>query len=138
LVSLPDFSSVEAARLKRWGANYGKGLQLINILRDLPRDMKAGRCYLPVGDCSDSGALLMECSRWRARARDYLGEGMGYAQSLGSRRVRAATALPGLIGERTLDLLDRASWEELQQGVKITRSEVYRCAWDAFFVVHLP
>jgi farnesyl-diphosphate farnesyltransferase len=29
------------------GVQFGKGLQLVNILRDLPRDLRQGRCYLP-------------------------------------------------------------------------------------------
>ena len=27
--------------------NFGKSLQLINILRDLPEDLRMGRCYIP-------------------------------------------------------------------------------------------
>src|SRR5262249_37401680 len=27
--------------------DFGKGLQLVNILRDLPSDLRKGRCYLP-------------------------------------------------------------------------------------------
>jgi len=34
--------------LLRDGVRFGKGLQLVNILRDLPRDLRQGRCYLPV------------------------------------------------------------------------------------------
>src|SRR6266478_1557662 len=26
---------------------FGKGLQLVNVLRDLPSDLRLGRCYLP-------------------------------------------------------------------------------------------
>ncbi|MEJ6573122.1 MAG: squalene/phytoene synthase family protein [Akkermansiaceae bacterium] len=134
IISLGEFSKIDASRLKRWGANYGKGLQLINILRDLPSDLKAGRCYLPSVDASDKDALMNESTRWRTRARTYLEEGQSYAQSLILRRTRSSTALPGLIGERTLDLMDTADWSSLEQGVKISRGEVYRCAWEALFV----
>ena len=133
-ISLGGFSRVDSARLKRWGANYGKGLQLINILRDLPSDLQANRCYLPAVDSSDKQSLMTESARWRARARTYLEEGRSYAESLLHRRTRAATALPGLIGERTLDLMDSADWVELEQGVKIPRREVYRCVWESLFV----
>ncbi|MBT8037821.1 MAG: squalene/phytoene synthase family protein [Verrucomicrobiae bacterium] len=133
-ISLGEFSHIETAKLKRWGANYGKGLQLINILRDLPSDLKAGRCYLPHVDATDRDALMAESLRWRTQARRYLEDGQSYAQSLVKRRIRAATALPGLIGERTLDLMDAADWYELEQGVKISRREVYRSAWDALIV----
>ena len=34
---------VEAAR-------FGRGLQLVNVLRDLPRDLRNGRCYLPADE----------------------------------------------------------------------------------------
>jgi farnesyl-diphosphate farnesyltransferase len=133
-ISLPGFSSIEAERLKSMGINYGKGLQLINILRDLPSDLKLGRCYLPGVDCSDQDAMKAEAARWRARARAYLSDGQAYAKSLKFRRTRAATALPGLIGESTLDLLDHASWEELEEGVKVSRRDVYRFTWESFFV----
>ena len=130
-ISMGDFSRVESARMKRWGANYGKGLQLINILRDLPKDIENGRCYLPDVDPADTSALMEVSARWRARARVYLEEGKSYAESLVHWRTRAATALPSLIGERTLDLLDGSDWQGLRSGVKIPRSEIYRCAWEA-------
>jgi len=131
-LTLPRFSSADIPKLMGWGMNYGKGLQLINILRDLPNDIKAGRCYLPGVDPTDTDALMLESKRWIKLARSHLADGAAYARSLRSRRTRLATALPGLIGERTLDLMDGADWESLSQGVKVQRREVYRCAWDAF------
>lgn len=131
-MTLKRFSSSNHAQLMHWGGNYGKGLQLINILRDLPNDLQAGRCYLPNVDSSDTDALMVESQRWRERARAYLADGERYAKSLNGRRTRMATALPGLIGERTLDLMHQSDWETLSRGIKIKRSEVYRCAWDAF------
>ena len=131
-MTLKSFSSADHDQLMRWGANYGKGLQLINILRDLPNDLQAGRCYLPGVDASDADALMVESQRWREQARSYLADGERYARSLHGRRTRMATALPCLIGERTLDLMDQSDWETLSRGVKIKRSDVYRCAWDAF------
>lgn len=133
-IALPEFSSIEMGRLKQMGINYGKGLQLINILRDLPADLKLGRCYLPDVDPSDHDAVMEETKRWRATARVFLSDGQSYASSLRSRRTRAATALPGLIGESTLNLLDQASWDELGRGVKIPRRDVYRFMWESFFV----
>ena len=29
------------------GIRFGKGLQLVNILRDIPQDLRNGRCYVP-------------------------------------------------------------------------------------------
>ena len=38
---------LDDAQLLADGVRFGKGLQLVNILRDLPADLKKGRCYLP-------------------------------------------------------------------------------------------
>ena len=120
--------------MMEWARAYGRALQLINILRDLPKDLENGRCYLPGVDAGDIEALMAESKRWCARERSYLEEGKSYSESLIHRRTRAATALPGLIGERTLDLLDTSDWSQLSQGVKVSRGEIYRCAWEALFV----
>lgn len=133
-VSLRRFCKADSARMHRWGANYGKALQLVNILRDLPNDLKAGRCYLPGMDPADSASVRRESARWRLRARDLLQDGVTYTDALTHRRTRMATALPGMIAGRTLDLLDQADWKTLEAGVKVSRREVYRCAWDALFV----
>ena len=37
------------------GIRFGKGLQLVNILRDLPEDLKKGRCYLPMDRAGTGG-----------------------------------------------------------------------------------
>src|SRR5204862_8216496 len=37
------------------GVRFGKGLQFVNVLRDIPKDLRIGRCYLPV---SEPQALL--------------------------------------------------------------------------------
>jgi len=132
VAELPRYSSADLSQLKTWGANYWKALQLINILRDLPNDLQAGRCYLPAVDPDDRGALMRESARWRQQAREYLKDGVDYAKSLRGRRTRMATALPGKIGSLTLDLMDEADWEMLSQGFKVKRNDVYRCAWGAF------
>ncbi|NWK54385.1 squalene/phytoene synthase family protein [Verrucomicrobiaceae bacterium N1E253] len=132
--TLDSFSTADSGQLMEWGRNYGKGLQLINILRDLPNDLNVGRCYLPKVNPEDTEDLLHASQQWRERARAYLQDGQAYAQSLTGRRTRMATALPGLIGLRTLDLMEVANWETLSHGVKVQRSEVYRCAWDAFIL----
>ena len=33
--------------MRRLGVRFGKALQLTNVLRDVPRDLRHGRCYLP-------------------------------------------------------------------------------------------
>ena len=131
--SLPSFSKQSEKTLKSWGGRYGRGLQLINILRDLPNDIKVGRCYLPGVDPSDISALMEASAHWRLVARQYLQDGVSYAQSLRMRRTRLATMLPAKIGEQTLNLMDDADWESLSRGVKIKRKDVYFSALSILF-----
>lgn len=115
------FSTADATELESQGVAYGKGLQLVNILRDLPGDLRSGRCYLPVADVQDHDAIMKEAVKWRATSRKWLNEGMLYSSVLRVRRLRAASVLPALLGEKTLDLLDGADWKTLERGVKVTR-----------------
>lgn len=107
---LPGFASLPESQMLDLGRRYGMALQLINVLRDSDRDLALGRHYLPVGDSRDA---------WMARAQDALACGMRYAGALRHARVRVASALPALIGARTLALV-RAHGP----GAKMPRSQV--------------
>ena len=126
------FSTAPADVLLDMGIAYGKGLQLVNILRDLPADLAAGRCYLPVADPRDTPGLLDSHRRWVVRAGEWVEAGFGYAATLRSRRLRAATVLPAMIARETLERLRDASWETLQTRVKVPRSRVYLALLRAF------
>ena len=128
------FSSAPESELLDRGITYGKGLQLVNILRDLPADLATGRCYLPVADPHDL-AGLMEChARWLRRAGEWVAEGEIYAKALHTRRLRGATVLPGLIARKTLKSLEGVTWEGLRSRIKIPRREVYRSLIHACFL----
>ncbi len=118
------YSSYDAEALRVYGVRYGKGLQLVNILRDLPEDLRNGRCYLPGVDGGDFEAVMRESVRWRDKARGYLEDGLAYSGSLRKRRTRMATCLPAMIGVKTLDLMDEASWDEWEGGLKVPRKEI--------------
>ena len=53
-----DVHVAHRPRLRHWdlekmtalGIRFGKALQLTNVLRDIPRDLRQGRCYLPSHD----------------------------------------------------------------------------------------
>ena len=117
------------------GKRYGQALQLINILRDLPSDLRAGRCYLPLEEIGSVGAepeVLMEVSRkWLKRCREHFDCGAEYVAAVKNGRMRLAAALPLLIGARTLPLMESADWNRLSAGVKISRKEVMKVAWSA-------
>ena len=105
------FASLPQHEMLELGRRYGMALQLINVLRDARDDERQGRGYLP--DSDDVG-------RWMVKARDGLRCGMTYALSIGDARVRTATALPALIGARTLALMEQAGASH----VKVPRSEI--------------
>ena len=127
------FSTADPDELERSGIAFGKGLQLVNILRDLPGDLKGGRCYLPIADPQDREALMKEAAKWRKQSREWLKQGKSYSSTLKIRRLRAASVLPALLGEKTLDLLDAADWSALEAGVKISRASVRRSLVRALF-----
>ena len=123
------------------GIRYGKGLQLINILRDLPEDIAAGRCYLPEQDLKNQGRNLVEVrlsprvldpvrAAWLAKCEEHLAHGLRYVQHIADGRLRYATALPLLIGARTTCLLREARWETLVAGIKVSRLEIARILAD--------
>jgi farnesyl-diphosphate farnesyltransferase len=117
------------------GAQYGKGLQLINILRDAGSDLREGRCYLPAEELdllglapdqvlTNHGRAEPVMEHWREKAGRDLAAGLEYACAIRSWRVRLATALPALIGVRTLSLLRAAGPEVFGHKVKVARAEV--------------
>lgn len=119
------FSRMPLAELESLGIRYGKGLQLVNILRDVPADLADGRCYLPVGAPDDLDGLMKCHAKWVERALEWTADGARYAATLGSRRLRMASGLPAMIAEGTLKRLRGISWQDLQCRVKVPRCEVY-------------
>lgn len=119
------FSKNTEVDMLDFGIEYGKGLQLVNILRDLPADLANGRCYLPVRDPNHADELLEIHQQWLSRAAEKIDAGFLYAETLCSRRLRAATALPAMIARETLSLMRGADWTTLNSRVKIPRQKVY-------------
>lgn len=128
------FSNAPPDELLERGISYGKGLQLVNILRDLTQDLRDGRCYLPVGDPHNHRELLGVHAHWLAKAELWVREGEDYSKSLYLRRLRAASVLPALIAKKTLPSLRGVTWEVLQQRIKIPRREIYHSVFQAFFL----
>lgn len=126
------FSTTPENQLLELGASFGKGLQLVNILRDVAADLATGRCYLPLADPHDKREWLESHLRWTERAREWVGAGFCYARTLRSRRLQAATVLPAMLAMETLDRLHSASWDDLQRRVKIPRARVYLALARAF------
>jgi farnesyl-diphosphate farnesyltransferase len=130
-----NFSERSENEMRELGVRYGQGLQLINILRDAGDDLRNGRCYFPADELdslglkpanilSDPARLDPVLTTWREKAEKGMDAGINYAGAIRNRRVRFATALPALIGARTLALLRRAGAEALRRRIKVPRAEV--------------
>jgi len=132
---------------------FGKGLQLVNILRDLPADLRNGRCYLPaetLGSIGLTPADLLRTSneprlrpvyqQYLDRAEAYLAAGWSYTNALPWRhaRVRLACAWPILIGARTIERLRVGNVLDPEQRVKISRHQVYRIILESVLFYPCP
>jgi farnesyl-diphosphate farnesyltransferase len=132
---LPRFATLPREQMRALGRSHGMALQLVNILRDAGEDLAAGRCYFPGDELRDAGlqpgdiagrpgAFAAVRAPWIARAQSGLESGLRYAQAVENRRVRAASALPALLGARTLALLRADPSAGLGARVKVPRAEV--------------
>ena len=137
----PRLTHWDLGRMRELGIRFGKGLQLTNVLRDVPRDVRQGRCYLPSHDLALLGLeprdLLDPASGPTLRpllvelinvALDHYEAGWQYTFAIPRRetRMRLACAWPLLIGLRTLDLLARTpNWLDPAVTVKAPRTRVY-------------
>jgi squalene synthase HpnC len=110
------------------------GLQLVNFLQDVPRDLELGRVYLPAEDRRRFGepALdrpspeLRELLRFEAaRAADLLRAGEVLRARIGGRLGRAV-ALFSRGGLAALDALEAAGWDVFSQRPKPSRSRLAR------------
>jgi farnesyl-diphosphate farnesyltransferase len=138
----PSLSGWDMAEMKKRGVRFGKGLQMTNILRDLSRDLRLGRCYLPQEDLEIvrlTPADLLDpraIARVKPLLRDLLEvtlthyrEGWNYTLAIprGEIRMRLACAWPLLIGLKTLALVAQSkNLLDPAAVVKISRPEVYR------------
>jgi squalene synthase HpnC len=105
------------------------GLQLVNFLQDVPRDLELGRVYLPGEDRRRFGATrldrpspeLTDLLRFEAaRARGLLAAGRLLQARIGGRTGRAV-GLFGRGGLAALDVLENADWDVFTQRPRPSR-----------------
>jgi squalene synthase HpnC len=115
------------------------GLQLVNFLQDVPRDLALGRVYLPADERLRFGVTeldhqndplrrLLEFEAGRARGLLLAGEPLG--RRLGGRTGRAVTAF-ARGGMAALDALERASFDVFSRRPKPSRARLARTAIGA-------
>ena len=138
---LPGMRFWNLAHMIPLGIRYGKGLQMINILRDLPRDLQNGRCYIPQVLLKKHNLspeqLLSPASAQAFRpvfrqliqeAREHLDQGWRYTMEIPRLeiRLRLACMWPLLIGIRTLQALSMSPhFLNPESPIKVARRDVY-------------
>jgi farnesyl-diphosphate farnesyltransferase len=147
------YESTRSTSFKELGIRFGKGLQLVNILRDLPVDLRKGRCYLPLDQLTEAGLkpanLLQPESeaifrpqyhRFLDLAESQLEAGWIYTNCIPWRqmRIRLACAWPILIGMETIKRLRVENVLDPQRRVKISRAEVRRLVWHSILCYPRP
>jgi farnesyl-diphosphate farnesyltransferase len=150
---LPELKDWNVAEMCELGIRFGKGLQLCNVLRDIPKDLRIGRCYLPSAELAAIGLKPSDLlgsgsvasvpepqgasstfaklqplySRYLDRALSHLEAGWRYTMSVPATlpRLRLACAWPILIGLKTIAKLRNNYGVLTDRRIKITRGEVY-------------
>ena len=137
----PALSHWHLEEMCRTGVRFGKALQLTNVLRDVPADLRAGRCYIPgdrlealglapadLLDAAASDAARPALTEWMERALGHFGAAREYVLAVprSERRLRLAALWPVLMGLETLAMLGgRRRWLEPGRPAKVSRRWVY-------------
>ena len=121
------------------GIRFGKALQMINILRDIPEDVRFGRCYIPgpslkahglepedLLDPSNIDAFRPLHDTYLDLTSEHLDAAIEYIKMIPDRqfRLKAASMLPVLIGQRTVTLLREGNILDSDEKIKVTRDEM--------------
>lgn len=144
-------SNWDKQKLTGLGVQFGKGLQMTNILRDLPRDLRIGRCYLPQAwldqhqlsveqllDKSNSSKAKPLLQQGVATARQHFEAAEQYVLAIPRRciRMRLAALWPLMIGLATLEKLSASnSWLDKETTIKVERRWVYRMMLKSLIMV---
>jgi squalene synthase HpnC len=105
------------------------GLQLVNFLQDVPRDLALGRIYLPAEDRRRFGVIALDrpspelralLEFEAARARGLLAPGRLLQERIGG-RIGRAVGLFARGGLAALDVLEAADWDVFTQRPRPSR-----------------
>lgn len=121
------------------GIRFGKALQMINILRDIPEDLRFGRCYIPSDALERHGLTAQDLldknniekfrplyNEYLDITNDHLDAAVEYIKMIPETqfRLKASCMLPVLIGQRTVTLLREGNILDSTDRIKVTRNEI--------------
>ncbi|MDA1128411.1 MAG: phytoene/squalene synthase family protein [Chloroflexi bacterium] len=138
----PRLKSWDVEQMSQTGVRFGKALQLTNVLRDVPRDLRMGRCYIPADELAAAGLVpedLLDPEneqrarpvlvQWMHTALGHFDAAEEYLLAVPRRsvRLRLACLWPLLLGLATLARVARSGkWLDPDTTVKVGRGWVYR------------
>ena len=149
---MPVVAHLGAPDLIARGVHLGKALQLVNVIRDAPADLAAGRCYLPLPLLERHGLApqdLIGPRRTLARpvldelrllALDHVDAAWPYVLAIpaSAPRLRLACVWPLWIGLFTLARIAEAD-DPLDPAVriKVPRTDIYKLIAESIAVVSI-
>ncbi|MFV0415295.1 MAG: squalene/phytoene synthase family protein [Chthoniobacterales bacterium] len=113
---LPGWRQMDFHKMESLGVAYGKGLQLVNILRDASADREQGRFYFREKNYDE---LFQRC-------QNYLTEGSQYVRNIRFRRLKVASSLPLDLAFPTLRLIEKP---EIKRKKISRRDALFRVGW---------
>jgi farnesyl-diphosphate farnesyltransferase len=139
LLRVPQLKGADADKLRIAGIRLGKGLQITNILKDIAKDLRIGRCYIPEADLHGVGLTLRDLldpgaivklrpvlRKWMGWGLSMLDAGADYVEAMPTLRLRAAAAWPLLLSLKTLTRVAKSDLLLRQdRAVKVPRQHVY-------------
>lgn len=148
-------SKLDMTAFLKMAVHFGKGIQLVNILRDLPADLKNGRCYLPclslkkIGLSPDDLTNPDQYKKLSSCYKEHLSQSLHFLQSgiqyisttpsgWNTWLMRLGCTWPILIGIRTLELLGNTNPLDASQRVKVSRKEVKRILFSTLWRGFIP
>jgi len=120
IIHRPRLARWDAVAMSALGVRFGKALQMTNVLRDVPGDLRHGRCYLPARELTALGLAPSDLldptrspvarpllRRLLAVALDHYDAAWQYTLAIprGEWRMRLACAWPLMIGLETVAAL---------------------------------
>ncbi len=140
------------AKFNTLGIEFGKALQLTNIVRDIAKDAELGRCYLPKTWLNEhslsSNDLLTPANneKFRPVTQKAIAQALAYFDSAeqyllaiprSQIRLRLAALWPIFIGLKTLELVThKANFLDSRLTIKVSRKWIYRLLLSSVFIVH--
>ncbi len=151
IAHLPALAHWDREYYQQQGIQFGKALQLTNILRDVASDLRIGRCYLPLSELKTKGlsiASLQDQNKtaavhdllihWIHITINYYQSAERYTLAIPRRclRLRLAVIWPIVIGYGTLALLiNDPSWPSEKSKNKVSRRWIYRMMLSSLMMV---